>query len=233
MICIGVGPTVYRIRCGGIWLVIRLVPIDGYVLLPPPLRDRRQASSLITAAGPSANLIAAAALWALAEALPDILVFSWLTPQAFFLIASVLPYTGKINGFSRVLGRQENAPLSVGPDHDIVAGTYADTAAKLRPGVEPPERRMGFREIVLQPSRSDRAEAWGRRQAIDALAAFMAAGTLNTTEAEATTHFIHAYVDAERAAFREERRSAHAGRWRTWRRPAISVRRSWLVDRGS
>ncbi len=230
VICIGVGPNLGRFRCAGVWVVFRLVLVGGYVLLLPRSRERRVASFLVTAAGPSANLVAAAALWFVSDGLPDILVFSWLTPQALLLVSSILPYKTRINGVSAFSDGKKMLLFLMGRDRDVVAETYADVSARLRPDSEPPERTSGFPEIVFQASRCDRTEAWGRRQAIDALSELTAKGTLNAMEAEVTTQIIYEYVDADQAAFRKERETAREGRRRTWRRAAASVRRSWQTD---
>ena len=231
VICIGAGPNVGRVRYAGIWVVFRLLPIGGYVSLLPRSRERRIASFLVTAAGPSANLAALVALWTASERLPDIIVFCWLTPQALLLIGSTLPFTAKINGFPALSDGKKMLLFLMGRDRDVLADAYANIALRLQPGITPPERTTHFPEIVLQALRIDRAEAWGRRQAIDALSELSAKGTLNPLEAEATTQIIYEYVDADQAAFRKEREKARAGRGRTWRRAAASVRESWQTGK--
>ena len=213
VVCIGSrGPTVARFRLAGVWISFRLLPIGGYVLLPPRSRDERIVSFLVAAGGPLANLLALLALLAAAGVVPEALEFAWVSAQALFLIGALVPYAVKMNGFRIPSDGRKMLAFLRGRDRDVLEDAYDAVVRWSKFEGEPPRMTPEFCEVFLHAARCDRREPWGRRQAIDGLGGVIAGGRLNEIEVRYATQLIYEYVDVEQAEFRSARRaSPHAG----------------------
>ena len=180
VVCIGSrGPTVVRFRLAGVWIAFRLLPIGGYVLLPPRSRDRRSASFLVTSEGPLANLLALLALLAVAGDVPVVFEFAWVPAQALILILSLIPHMVKMNGLRVSSDGREKLAFLRGRDHDVLDYVFDAVVRWSKPQGEIPRMTPAFAEVILHAARIDRLESWGKRQAIDGLGGVIVGGRLN------------------------------------------------------
>lgn len=189
LLCIGLGPALLRRRVGAVWVVLRPVPLGGYVLLPPRSQRRRLASLLVTAAGPAANLFALVLLGGARGALPGEVWFVASLAQSLVLCGSLLPSVHRIGAMRMPSDGSKMLTLLVRPRSYGCEALYAGVAARMLPQGDAPAMTAAFPEIVLQMGRPDRREPWGRRQAIEGLGAVATSAAANPME-RALAHFL-------------------------------------------
>ena len=174
VLMIGHGPAILRLRWPRFALVIRVLPVTGYVLVEPT--DRRWAYAVMIAGGPIANLLAlAACLWAHALRPDADLAVALATYQGLFGIATLLPTRGKIGGIGLASdGAQLLHLLRTGRSRPV-APAYASILAHVEPPGIParPVTRHAAR-IVFELGRADQlVDAWARRDAFASLRALL------------------------------------------------------------
>lgn len=183
VLSLGVGPVVARLRRPTFAVVLRAVPITGYVLVEPT--DRRWAYAVMVAGGPCANLLALAgclrahALWPDAEVAVALAIY-----QGLFAAGTLFPRRGKIAGIRmasdgallyRFLRAGRTTP---------VATAYASLMALVEPpgAPAPPVTRRAAR-LVFELGRADQfVDAWARREAFASLGALLSERDLTRQE---------------------------------------------------
>lgn len=183
VLVLGLGPVVARLRGPNFALVLRAVPVTGYVLVEPT--DELWAYAVMVAAGPGANLVALAgclwahALWPRADLAVALAIY-----QGLFAAATLFPGRGRIAGLHLASdGAQLYRLLRSGHPCPVARG-YAWALAQVEPAGAParPATRHAAR-LVFELGRADQfVDAWARRDAFASLRAMLAEPDLTRGE---------------------------------------------------
>ncbi len=183
VLMLGLGPTLMRLGGPDFVLVLRAVPITGYVLVEPT--DRRWAYTLTVAGGPFASLLALIAclrahvLWPHNDLLLALAIY-----QGLFLVRTLCPSHEKFAGLRlpsdgaqlyRLLRKKRTPPIR---------SSYAAVMASVEPPGAParlPTRHAA--RLVFELARPDQhVEARARRDAYWSLRALLDEGDLTSPE---------------------------------------------------
>ena len=183
VLTLGLGPVILRLRRPGFAVILRAVPITGYVLVEPT--DRAWAYVVMVAGGPCANLLAlAGCLWAHAIWPASDLAVALAIYQGLFALGTLFPAYGKIGGI-RVPsdGMHLYSLLRVGRTSPVATG-YAAIMSHVEPKGAPalPVTRHAAR-LMFELVRADQfVDAWARREAFVSLRALLVERDLTRQE---------------------------------------------------
>ena len=185
-VAIGQGPAIFRTQVAGALLVLRLLPLSGYVLILPQPAMSRRAYAVMVASGPAANalLLACVALAAaLRPDLDDALLPAGLA-QAMILLVTLAPYRWGRGGQRRSSDGMQLWTYAVRRPPDPFAASYAAMQAAVLPaGAERPPPSPAAPELIYQMTRRDRLrDAWAARDASAAMLGLLRTGALRLAE---------------------------------------------------
>lgn len=183
VLTLGVGPVVMRLRRGAFVVVLRAMPLTGYVLVEPS--GRFWAYFALVAGGPLANLLAfATSLWA-AAAWPDAVAPAALAIfQGLFAVATLFPSRGRISGLSVASDGLQMFRLLRARKIRSLGAAFAPLAAPLSPaGAAPPAPTRHTAKLLFALCRADQlADPWARSEAVSSLRSLLPETDLTSVE---------------------------------------------------
>ena len=186
LISIGIGPVLLRARLGKAWLVMRLVPLSGFVAILPLMRERRLASAMLFLAGAGSNAVSFILLAAAFHVWPEQGGVFWFLAlaQAFFVFFPLIPFRATVSGLSCGTDGLRLLRLLSRSRPDVFAEAHSELLRLVIPeGTRLPPPSANFPEIAYQISRPDRSsEAWARRDAAEVLRGMLSRNDLPTAE---------------------------------------------------
>ena len=185
-ISIGIGPVLLRARLGKTWLVMRLVPLSGFVAILPLMRERRLASAMMFLAGAGSNAVSFSMLAAASHVWPEQGEVLWFLAlaQAFFIFFPLIPFRTTVSGLSCGTDGLRLLWLLSRSRPDVLAEAHSELLRLVIPeGARLPPPSANFPEIAYQMGRPDRSsDAWAQRDAAEVLRGMLSRNDLPTAE---------------------------------------------------
>lgn len=183
VLVLGVGPVVLRLRRGAFVIVLRAVPLTGYVLSEPSGRVRAYAA--LVAGGPLANLLALAACRWASAVWPDAVTPGALAiAQGVFAARTLFPSRGKVAGLFIPSDGLQLYYMFRARTVPSLAASFAPHAAPMLPsGAPPPAPTRHTARLLFALHRADQlADGWARAEAFASLRALLSEPDLTIVE---------------------------------------------------